>query len=218
MTWSGPPNSFEPILRVAALFAGFPRPWYVAGGWALDLFLGRVTRDHADAEVTILRSDQTALREYLRGWSFEKVVPGSPSRPEPWPASEPLELPVHEIHAHRSAGEPSEVEILLNESEGPEWRFRRNFEVAMPLSRMDRTGFGGVPVLAPEIVLLYKAKNPRPRDIHDFRETVPALDADACRWLSSALEACHPGHPWLRDLSPGAMEGSNRGEGRVNLV
>ena len=27
------------------LLEQFERPWFVAGGWALDLFLGRITRD-----------------------------------------------------------------------------------------------------------------------------------------------------------------------------
>ena len=29
--------------------------WWVAGGWALDLFLGRMTRPHHDVDVAILR-------------------------------------------------------------------------------------------------------------------------------------------------------------------
>jgi hypothetical protein len=195
-----PSDPFDPVLRAAALFVGFPRPWYVAGGWALDLFLGRVTRDHEDVEVAILRSDQGGLRAHLAGWSFEKVIPDSPSGREPWPPSERLEPPVHEIHAHRDAGTPDEMEILLNESDGRRWRFRRDMRVTLPLQRMGRIALGGVPVLAPEIVLLYKAKGPRARDEHDFRETAPALDAEARRWLRRALTVCHPGHPWLPAL------------------
>ena len=41
--------------------------WYVTGGWALDLFLGQQTRDHADIEFATLPSDipkaQKALAE-----------------------------------------------------------------------------------------------------------------------------------------------------------
>jgi hypothetical protein len=91
---------------------GFPAPWCVAGGWALDLFLGRVTRTHADLELAVLREDQASLQGHLAGWSFEKVVEG---RRAEWPASERLALPVHEIHA-RSVGESRRaIEFLLNE-------------------------------------------------------------------------------------------------------
>jgi hypothetical protein len=36
-------KEFDAVLSLAALFTGFTKPWYVAGGWALDLFLGCVT-------------------------------------------------------------------------------------------------------------------------------------------------------------------------------
>jgi hypothetical protein len=44
-------SAFEPIEAVARVMAGFPRPWFVSGGWAIDLFVGRVTREHEDLEV-----------------------------------------------------------------------------------------------------------------------------------------------------------------------
>jgi Aminoglycoside-2''-adenylyltransferase len=34
------------------------RPWFVVGGWALDLFLGRETRSHKDIDIAIFREDQ----------------------------------------------------------------------------------------------------------------------------------------------------------------
>jgi hypothetical protein len=76
---------FGEPLQVGALLAGCPCPWYVCGGWALDLFLDRVTRVHKDVDVAIARSDQTTMQQYLhqRGWQLEKVVKGRrlPCRP-----------------------------------------------------------------------------------------------------------------------------------------
>lgn len=54
---------------------GFSRPWFVAGGWAIDLFLDRVTREHSDIEIAVLREDQLALQRHLVGWQFTKVIP-----------------------------------------------------------------------------------------------------------------------------------------------
>jgi Aminoglycoside-2''-adenylyltransferase len=31
-------------------------PWFVAGGWAIDLFLGTRTRDHEDLEIAVASS------------------------------------------------------------------------------------------------------------------------------------------------------------------
>ncbi len=63
------------------------------------------------------------------------------------------------------------------------------------------TSEGGIPVLRPEGVLLYKAKACRPKDQADFATCLPHLSTDARAWLSEALEVVYPGHPWLRALS-----------------
>jgi aminoglycoside-2''-adenylyltransferase len=176
----------------------FPAPWCVAGGWALDLFLGRVTRTHADLELAVLREDQAALQQQFAGWTLEKVVDG---RRAAWPAGERLALPVHEIHAH-STGEPRRaIEFLLNEREGDEWVYRRDAGVRLPLNRWIVPA-GGVPVLCPAIVLLFKAKAPRPKDEADFRSARDALGRERRRWLGAALRVCHSDHPWAESLGP----------------
>ena len=51
----------------------------------------------------------------------------------------------------------------------------------------------GVPYLAPELQLLFKSREPRPKDDLDPREVLPELDRARCTWLASRLP---PGHPW----------------------
>lgn len=68
--------AFATILAFGQVMAGFPRPWFVSGGWVIDLFLDRVTRDHADLEVGIFRRDQGALSRHLAGWRLAKAVDG----------------------------------------------------------------------------------------------------------------------------------------------
>jgi len=105
--------TFGPVLELARLMRGFPRPWYIAGGWAIDLFLGRETREHDDIDVTIFRNDQAELRTHLAAWAFEKVVDGQRL---PWADGEWLGLPVHEVHA--TSETRARVEFLLNEWSG----------------------------------------------------------------------------------------------------
>ncbi|HEX2304226.1 MAG TPA: hypothetical protein VHH57_11430 [Gaiella sp.] len=52
--------------RAGALMDGFPRPWWISGGWAIEAFVG-VTRPHKDIDVTIFRRDTEMLREHFRG-------------------------------------------------------------------------------------------------------------------------------------------------------
>ena len=58
----------------------------------------------------------------------------------------------------------------------------------------------GLPVLAPEVQLLYKAKYHRPKDEHDFRRALPLFSAAQRAWLAQALREYHPADPWLAAL------------------
>lgn len=190
-------DAFAPVLEVAGLFADYPRLWCIVGGWALDLFLGRVTREHEDVDVAVLRRDQRDLRAYLSEWEFEKVEAG---RRVPWPFDEWLNLPVHELHARRPEGAPREIELLLNEAAGDEWIFRRDARITRPLAKVRLVTRSGVPYFAPAIVLLYKAKDPTGKDQTDFDQIRPHLGFGRRLWLRHALEIAHPGHPWIARL------------------
>lgn len=190
-------DPFAPVVEVADLLATFNRPWFIAGGWAIDLFAERKTRDHEDVDVAILRADQAALRAHLRQWSFEKVVR---MKREIWREGEWLGPPVHEIRATREGGRPPLLELLLNEADAGLWRFRRNPAVTRPLERIGMRTRNGIPFLAPEIILLYKAREPKGKDDEDFGEAEPRLKEEARGWLLRALEACHPGHAWAKRL------------------
>jgi hypothetical protein len=54
--------------------------------------------------------------------------------------------------------------------------------------------------LCPEVVLLYKSKNPRPKDEQDFQAVVKYLDAEQKEWLKGAIKVCDSKHLWLRSL------------------
>ncbi|HEX2021225.1 MAG TPA: amino acid transporter, partial [Candidatus Thermoplasmatota archaeon] len=53
-----------------ALLGGLPVPWWIAGGWALDLFRGAASRPHDDLDVAILRDDERTFRAVLSGFEF----------------------------------------------------------------------------------------------------------------------------------------------------
>lgn len=151
-------------------------------------------------DIAVFRRDQQVLRTFLRDWEVWKASPGRPGRLEPWPEGESLKPPVHEIHARREAGEPRDLEFLLEEAEGDRWVYRRDANIVRPLGAIGRRSRSGIPSLAPEIVLLYKARNPTDRDGADFRALAGRLDPDARGWLSDALAMSHPRSPWRPKL------------------
>ena len=65
-------------------------PWYVAGGWAVDLHLGRPTREHEDLEIGVPRerfaeveADRALLAPMLTGDEREWLNAALPAG-HPW--------------------------------------------------------------------------------------------------------------------------------------
>lgn len=185
----------ESVSRVFTVMQSYSRPWAFAGGWAVDLFARKCTRPHADFDIAVFREDQEQLRAVFAGWHFSKAVGG---RLETWEGDERLALPVHELHAIGPEPQQPRIEFLLNERSGPAWQYRRNPAITLAVDRAI-VKRGLVPLLAPEIVLLFKSKAPRPTDDQDFTTLLPLLVEDQRDWLRAALTAMSPAHPWLDD-------------------
>ncbi len=191
-------KTFEEVRKVGGLLRDLGREWYVCGGWALDLFLGRVTRAHKDVDIAVARRDQLVVQGYLlgRGWTLEKAADG---RLSPWVEGEELRLPLHAVWCRNETHAPNFFELLLNEVDDRVFRFRRDPTVTLPRARMSFQSPEGLPVLAPEIVLLYKSNSAEEYG-EDFRNAAPALSAESRAWLKGALEKVSPGHRWAGEL------------------
>lgn len=192
--------AWEPLqpADLAGLLNGLGASWWICGGLALDLYLGRETRRHDDLDVAVLRRDQRALFRHLRGWDFCYATPAHTL--EPWDGRH-LEPPIHGIWARRSneASAPWTCEFLLNEHTDPDWIFRLDEAVTRSLAEVGAER-GGVPFLRPEIVLLYKASELSPKNEADFAAVRPQLTQTATQWLREALEVINPRHPWVPRL------------------
>lgn len=81
------------------------------------------------------------------------------------------------------------------------WRFRRDRSISAPRSSMIGRDGRGVPYLAPQGILLYKAKAARGKDEADLETCLPRMSSDARAWLRQALEHAHPGHAWIVRLT-----------------
>ena len=175
--------------------APYPAPWWVAGGWALDLAGGRQTREHIDLDLGVYRSDVWLLFESL---DLEFHAAGGGRLIEMSDADD-LPQTSNSIWARRRGATVWLVEMILNEDDDGEWVYRRD-----PRIRMDKADIlveiDGIPCIKPEIQLLFKAKHMRDRDTADFDAHAPRLHPTATSWLKDALELSHPGHPWIGRL------------------
>jgi hypothetical protein len=86
-----------------------------------------------------------------------------------------------------------------------EWVSPHDPGLHLPLECVRVPSALGVPVVAPEIVLLLKAPNRRRaalqnKDEHDFQRALPNLRATQRAWLRAQLERLRPGDPWIPAL------------------
>ena len=82
--------------HVAERLAALRCPWYVAGGWAIDLFLGEQTREHEDVEIAVPASGFDEVRAALPDLDVDVI--GSGRR---WPVDDPALDQVHPSHPWR---------------------------------------------------------------------------------------------------------------------
>ena len=190
---------FGDVFQASKLFEDYDCPWAVCGGWAIDLFLNHVTRPHKDIDFAVLRKDQLVIQEYLsvRGWTLEKAVNG---QLVPWRVGEWISLPVHTIWCKNPKASPDFVELLFNEIDEANFLYRRDPSITRPLEKMIVSSASGIPILAPEIVLLYKSKNVEGSPyVGDFKKVLPNLSNEARDWFAAALKKLYRNHIWLEE-------------------
>jgi hypothetical protein len=184
---------------VAKLLQDVRAPWYVAAGWAIDLFLGEERREHEDLEIAVPNSRFDEIVDRLAG--FEIFVITGPGEATPLDEARDRLVETHQTWVREQATGLWRLDVFREPSDGDAWICRRDARIRMPYDRMIEWTSDGIPYGRPEVVLLYKAKHAqRDRDRRDFDDVVPRLDEERLRWLADALGLVHPGHPWIAEL------------------
>jgi hypothetical protein len=197
------------VAQVAEAMSHYPGHWALCGGWAVDAWLGRVTREHGDVDISILADEQHMLFDHLRGWQLVGHDVLAPVNNQPWDGR-PLVPPGH-LHGRVDRGEPAPesgimtledgfiLDVQINEREGDGWVLSRDPLISLPLTSAVMSCPWGLPAVVPEVLLFYKAQDLRRRDKLDFVALLPTLGAEQRGWLRDALARC--GHPWLSRLA-----------------
>ena len=183
---------------VARALAGVEAPWYVAAGWAIDLFLGGERREHEDLEIAVPATRFGEVAEALV--ELEPFVVGQGQATPLAEASELLDTYHQTWMLDRAAGR-WRVDVFREPSDGDTWICRRDEAIRLPYDELIERTAAGVPYVRPEIALLFKAKHAREKDDGDLAAVVPRLAPERRRLLAELLERVHPGHRWLEELS-----------------
>ena len=189
-------DAWEPWIpeQLAERMAGVDLPWYVAGGWAIDLHAGRVTREHEDLEVAVPRDRFGELASRFPDMDF--WVPDGEASLLPV-SEETLAGEPHQTWARERATGRWRFDVFREPHDAEQWICRRDESVRLPYSRLVARTTAGIPYAVPEVVLLFKAKAARDKDRADLDLALPLMAAERRRWLRDALARVHPGHEWL---------------------
>ena len=193
------------IGEVAQRFSSLEVDWWIAGGWAIDCFLGWITRDHADLDIEMFRRDSDVLFDAFEGWELFAVGRGERSL---WTRGDPIPPGAFGIWGRSSRRVPWGIEVILAEGDRSQWRFRRDPEITLSGSDLVRHTDDGIPYCTPEVQLLYKSKQARPKDDVDLTRTLWHMSRAQRTWLTDAIRRSDPHHPWIGVLE--AVDGTHR--------
>jgi hypothetical protein len=179
------------------IFSVAPFRWWMSGGHALELHVGRSWRDHEDTDVGIVRQDVVGLRGVLTGWDIQLAAAG---RLSPWAGEEP-DAAAHQnnLWCRRHPEGPWQLDVTVGDGDGETWIYRRDPRVRLPWAEAVLHTTDDIPYLAPDLQLLFKSKEPRAKDDVDAREVIPELDAEQQGRLTRLLEVNHPWQVLLSD-------------------
>lgn len=188
-------------MEVWVLLNDLSIPWWIAGGWAIDLHVGTPSRRHLDTDVLILRKDQLTVQEHLSEWDLFKAA--QPGLLRPWPPGEFLRPGVNDVWCRRTSEDPWSLQLMFMEVKRNCWVFRRDGRISGPLENLGKRTPSGIPYVNPEIQLLFKSNNPGlDRNNLDFQTILPVLEVTERDWLLDQFELLYPeGHPWSQPLA-----------------
>jgi hypothetical protein len=181
---------------LARRVAGVDVTWCVAGGWALDLFLGRQTREHRDLEIAVPDDRFADIARRFPDCEFHVAGDG-----QVVPLSDEAMRAHHQTWARERATGAWRFDVFREPHEGDIWIFRRDARIRCPYAQIIEHDADGIPYLAPEVVLLFKAKAARDKDQLDLQAVLPLLGTDRRAWLQDALDLIHPNHEWRAFVS-----------------
>lgn len=182
---------------VVEILSGVDAPWYVAGGWSVDLFLGGERRSHADLEIAVPKNRFGDLAAALAEYELHVVTGG-----ETKAVADAADLETtHQTWVYEPLAHAWRLDVFREPSSGDAWVYRRDERIRLSYERLIRRTDDGIPYGSPEVALLFKAPRAyeaKHRD--DFAAALPFLGSGSRAWLVHALELAHPGHAWISEL------------------
>jgi hypothetical protein len=201
--------------------------WSICGGYAIDLFCGKKTRKHIDIDVCVFWENRNEVIQYMmdlnwtiyEAWRFRGggmvhlitdlsqqkyvknnifCVKDSNKFFHVTPVGDNMFKCKIDLNEQVKL---DYIEFLFNKRKNGYLLYSRNENIKRELDKAVLF-YNVIPYLAPEIVLLYKSKEPKRDDYeNDFTAAIPKMSDESKTWLKNALDLCYPdGHDWSNRL------------------
>jgi hypothetical protein len=191
-------TSVEEAVRV---FADAPFRWWIAGGHALELHVGYQWRTNEDFDVGISGYQASQAYRWLKDWEMYVAAAGRLLR---WDGG-PLRPGRSEnnVWLRRSSDSPWAFDLNVGRGSEEQWIYRLDALVTRLWDTAVLRTRSGVPYLAPDLQLLFKSKDLRPKDHADAERVIPVLDKRERAFIAVHLVADHPWHRFLTTVTNG---------------
>jgi hypothetical protein len=182
---------------LAERFDGVAARWYVVAGQAIDLFLGETTRPHHDIEIGVAADDFESIRRRVHGFDLEVIGRGDDGVTRRWSLDSAAFDRHFQTWVKDRASLAYRLDIFRDPHDDDHWICRRDRSIRRSYSDVIKHSDRGVPYLAPEVCLLFKAKSAGDKDHLDFSRVLPRLTALQRSWLRENLQTLYGEHPWV---------------------
>ena len=181
--------------EIAARMSKVSAPWYIAAGWALELFTNDAAREHDDLEIAVPAARFGEVMAAFPGFAWDVVGDG-----QVWPFPEQL-ANHHQTWLRERATGRYRIDVFREPQVGGLWVCRRDTSITLPYGELILRTSEGIPYATPEVVLLFKAKDVRDKDEADFQRVLPRMNPTQRSRLIGWLSRVHPGHAWITPLA-----------------
>jgi hypothetical protein len=183
--------------RISEIMKNSKFPWYIAGGWSIDLAIGRKTREHKDMDIVVFREYIPDVLAYFENWEIGVAIPGE-NRLESVINMNQVMQPRYCLHIKN---EVDFVEVLLTDRLSTHAIYRRNPSITIPLIDLIKTDPMNRSYITPEWQLLFKSKSPRDYDEQDYINSISYLSIRQKEWLKQSLVDTNASVKWIELLS-----------------
>ena len=181
--------------ELAAKLRHIQKPWYIVGGWALDLWHGKQTRSHEDLEFCIMRQDFSTFQSALKDWPLFAATNG-----EIIPLDATDRAKISQFWGMDRQQNRWVFDMMIEPGTPERWHYKRDPSFSAARRDVICKSAEDIPYLNPAAILLFKAKHQRPKDDADFKQAAPKLNNADRTWLRDALIRFHPDHDWIKQL------------------